>query len=104
MYDPEISAQSACRRVHGSRQSSVVRDLRRGDSDPAVALGTPSRSRWWLGPVWGIMENVTTAEHMAGRLDAAKLERLSAEFEAVGYVFLDNVVPDHEVPTNSGCG
>jgi len=50
------------------------------------------------------MENVTTAEHMAGRLDAAKLERLSAEFEAVGYVFLDNVVPDHEVPTNSGCG
>lgn len=44
------------------------------------------------------MENVTTAEHMAGRLDAAKLERLSAEFEAVGYVFLDNVVPDHEVP------
>ena len=69
-----------------------------------VALGTPSRSRWWLGPVWGIMENVTTAEHMAGRLDAAKLERLSAEFEAVGYVFLDNVVPDHEVPTNSGCG
>jgi hypothetical protein len=45
------------------------------------------------------MESVTAAEHTAGRLEAAKLERLSAEFEATGYVILANVVPDHEVPT-----
>ena len=44
-----------------------------------------------------MLERVTAAEHTAGRLDTAKLQRLQAEFERNGFVTLSNVVPDHAV-------
>ena len=37
------------------------------------------------------METVTPAEHSVGRLDAAKLARLCAEFDESGFVILANV-------------
>jgi hypothetical protein len=42
------------------------------------------------------MEEVTAAEHAAGRLGDEKLARLSAEFERTGWVVLANVVPAHD--------
>lgn len=43
------------------------------------------------------MERVTAQEHAAGQLGAAKLARLSAQFEATGFVVLANVVSDGDV-------
>jgi hypothetical protein len=43
------------------------------------------------------MEQVTAAEHAAGRLADAKIERLTRAFAESGFVTLGNVVPDHAV-------